>query len=697
MQLNERFGTARRKVILSEFKRLNNMQQEAVASTEGPLLLLAGAGSGKTTVVINRIANIIKYGRATDSDEMPDNITDDDIEALEYLAENPDPAWRERLIHLLALEPAEPWQVLAITFTNKAANELKSRLAKLLGEDAGNIWAATFHSACVRILRRDIASTGIWTSDFTIYDTEDCRSLLKRVVKDMELDEKIFSPKSLAASFSKAKDAMIEPEDYADSAIVSKDLRRKEYGKIFVEYSRRMREANALDFDDLILQTVKLLQSNQEIRERWQRRFKYVLVDEYQDTSTLQYKLVKLLCGWWGNICVVGDDDQSIYRFRGATIENILQFEKQFEGTRIIRLEQNYRSTENILSAANAVISENTGRKGKTLWTQNGKGEPLTLKTAQDERDEADYAALQIHKLMRQNDYSYKDFAILYRTNAQSLQYELAFKRFGIPHRVYGGMRFFDRAEIKDMVSYLAVIANTNDDLRLLRIINNPARGIGQKTQDIAAQIAARDRIPIFNVIKNASVYPELAGSAAKLAKFTNIIDDLREKVADSLRLDLLYDELLEKSGYVAALREKATIENETREENVMELKSSIIEYVSRNAENATLSAYLDEIALYTDLDNADTDKTNLVQLMTIHSAKGLEFPVVFLVGAEDGIFPSLRSIGEPEEMEEERRLCYVAITRAKHKLYISSAKRRMLYGRTMSNLPSRFLKALLK
>ncbi|MDR0818132.1 MAG: UvrD-helicase domain-containing protein [Oscillospiraceae bacterium] len=689
----QRFIAARRRAILGEFSNLNDMQQEAVAATEGPLLLLAGAGSGKTTVVINRIANILKYGRASDSEEVPPDITKDDITALEYLADNPDPNWRERLQPLLALEPAEPWQVLAITFTNKAAKELQTRIAAMLGEGfADEIWAKTFHSACVSILRRDIEKTGIWTKSFTIYDSADCNSLVKRIVKDLEFDEKTFPPRAVTSAISKAKDESIEPEDFADSAAAAKDLRRKELGRIYLEYSRRMKDANALDFDDLIMLTVKLLQNNADIRERWQRRFKYVMVDEYQDTSKLQFKLVKLLSGGYGNICVVGDDDQSIYRFRGATIENILGFEKQFPGARVIRLEQNYRSTENILNAANAIISENVGRKGKTLWTRNGGGEPLTLHTAQDERGEADYAVMQIQKRIREG-LDFRDFAVLYRTNAQSLQFELALKRFTIPYKVYGGTRFFDRAEVKDVVSYLAVVANPNDDLRLLRIVNNPPRGLGSKTIDTVTQIAQRESKPIFEILQSIRLYPELQSSAAKLARFAELINDLRTK---DLRPDLLYDEILDKSGYIKMLDDKPTQENETRKENVLELKTSIIDFVTRNSENPTLAAYLDEIALYTEMDNSDS-AGNSVQMMTIHSAKGLEFPVVFLAGAEDGIFPGQRAIGEPEEMEEERRLCYVAFTRAKQKLYVTAAKRRLLYGRTMNNPPSRFLEALLK
>jgi DNA helicase-2/ATP-dependent DNA helicase PcrA len=695
MQINKEFSEARKKAILSEFSRLNNMQLEAVSATEGPLLLLAGAGSGKTTVVINRIANILKYGRAADSDEVPDGINADDLETVQWFAENPDEQWRERLLPLLQLEPAEPWQVLAITFTNKAANELKERLARMLGSSADEVWAATFHSACVKILRRDIEKGGVWDGRFTIYDSDDSRSILKRIIKDFGMDEKVFSARTVASAISRAKDEMIAPDEYADNATTRKDLRAREIGKIYIEYSHRCQEANALDFDDLILETVKLFQSRQDILQRWQRRFKYIMVDEYQDTSKLQYTLIKLISGGYNNICVVGDDDQSIYRFRGATIENILSFEKHFQGARVIRLEQNYRSTENILSAANAVISENTSRKGKTLWTGNGKGDPLTLKIALDERAEADYAALQIMQWYARG-LNYRDMAILYRTNAQSLNFELAFKRNGVPHRVYGGMRFFDRAEIKDVVSYLAVVANPNDDLRLLRIINTPPRGIGQKTIDSVAAIAAAEQKPIFEVLQNISKYPELASSSVKLSRFIDIMEELRHKVAQ-MRLDEFYDFLLDKTDYVRTLEEKATLESETRIENVMELKSSIIDYVSRASQNASLPAYLDEIALYTDMDKSDPQNTDMVQLMTIHSAKGLEFSIVFLVGAEDGIFPGLQSIGEPEEMEEERRLCYVAMTRAKQKLYVTSAKRRMMYGKTMTNPPSRFLNILIK
>ncbi|MDR2530896.1 MAG: UvrD-helicase domain-containing protein [Oscillospiraceae bacterium] len=692
--LNARFASARRNAILSEFGNLNADQLEAVAATQGPLLLLAGAGSGKTTVVINRIANILKYGRATDSSDVPADITDEDADALEYLALHPDPEWRKQRAPLMELEPAKPWQVLAITFTNKAANELKERLARMLGADVAlDVWAATFHSMCVRILRRDVDAGGVWTRSFTIYDTADCQSLIKRIVKDLELDEKSFAPRQVMSAISRAKDEGTSPEDYADSASVAKDLRRRDIGRVYLEYSRRMRSANAMDFDDLIMQTVRMFTQFPHILQKWQHQFRYVMVDEYQDTSKLQFRLVSLLSGGHGNICVVGDEDQSIYRFRGATIENILGFDKQFKHTRVIRLEQNYRSTETILNAANAVVSENSDRLGKKLWTENGAGEPLSLHIALDERGEADYIALQMMKQQRAG-LAFRDLAVLYRTNAQSLQLELAMKRSAIPYRVYGGTRFFDRAEVKDVVSYLAVTANPDDDVRLLRIINNPPRGLGAKAIETLVEIARAESLPIYEVLRNVLAYPELSRSAAKLASFTEIIEGFREK-ASTLRPDLLYDEILRGSGYIDMLDAKPSLENETRKENVLELKTSILDYVARNPDEPSLSAYLDEIALYTDMDKSD-GSDDCVQLMTIHSAKGLEFPVVFVCGAEDGIFPGQRAIGEPEEMSEERRLCYVAFTRAKRKLYVTAAKQRMLYGKTMNNPPSRFLDSIL-
>ena len=675
----KRYIEARKKVIEADFAALNPMQRKAVMATEGPLLILAGAGSGKTTVLINRIANLLRYGRASDCNELPIGACEEDIAIMERGGKE------ARLA--AAYERVEPWRILAITFTNKAANELKERLEKMLGEEALDIWASTFHSACVRILRRDCELLG-FPKSFTIYDTNDSISMMKRLIKDFDLDDKRFPPRNILGEISRAKDECLSPEGYYVRAKAEGDIRRLKIAELYAEYARRCKSAGAFDFDDLIFYTVKLLKENDDIRAYWQRRFKYVLVDEYQDTNMLQYQLAALLSGGYENICVVGDDDQSIYKFRGATIENILSFEDQYNGCRVIRLEQNYRSTSHILDAANAVIRNNLGRKGKNLWTNGDTGEPLELYVADNEHDEARYVAMQILSEYGKGG-CWGDNAVLYRMNAQSNQFEQAFKRNGIPYKIFGGMGFFDRAEVKDMLAYLCVIASPDDDLRLNRIINTPARGIGQTSIDKASAIAADEKCSLFKVIFNASAYPELGRTAPKMRAFADMIMDL-QAASMELKPDELYDMLIEKSGYLRALEEKNNFEDEARCENVRELKSSIIAYMKEN-EEPTLEGYLADVALYTDMDNYDAGD-DCVVLMTMHAAKGLEFENVFIAGAEEGIFPGIKTIGEPDEMEEERRLCYVAITRAKKKLYISCAKQRMLFGRTTSNRVSRFI-----
>ena len=677
-----RYIKARREVIEADFSHLNPVQREAVLSTEGPLLLLAGAGSGKTTVLINRIANLLKYGRGSDCFELPENASEADLELLE----NPDRDI-EAARRLAAYEQCEPWRIIAITFTNKAADELKARLINMLGTEANDIWAQTFHSACVRILRRNAEKIGFSTS-FTIYDTSDSQSLMKRIIKEMNLDDKLFPHKSVLGYISKAKDAMISPETLLETAKSSGDIRRIKTAEAYDIYAKRLRDANAMDFDDLIYFTVRLLLDNESVREYYQRLFRYVLVDEYQDTNNLQYILASTLAGGYENICVVGDDDQSIYKFRGATIKNILDFENQYKGVRTIRLEQNYRSMGHILSAANAVIKNNTARKGKKLWTERADGEKLTVYSAANEHDEAAYVASQIMDGVASGN-NWRNHAILYRMNAQSNQLEYAFKRNGIPYRIIGGTRFFDRAEVKDMLSYLCVISNPGDDLRLLRIINTPTRGIGAATVEKAREIAIDEELSLFNVLQNANMYESLGRSAIRLREFANMISELREK-AEKMPLDQLYDELIQKSGYLRALEEKSTDENIARIENVGELKTNILGYM-KDSGDESLAGFLDEVALYTDIQQYDRD-ADCVVMMTMHSAKGLEFPTVFIIGAEEGIFPGARVIGEPEEMEEERRLCYVAITRAKEKLHICCARQRMIFGRTSANLPSRFL-----
>ncbi len=689
-QMEQRFLSARRNYIARQFSQLNGMQRDAVMTTEGPLLLLAGAGSGKTTVLINRIANLMRFGRGSDTPEIPDTVTAEDVDFLENLTDMPSEYDRWRADQLCAVEPAVPWSILAITFTNKAANELKERLSILLGPDAQDIWAMTFHSACCRILRREIERMG-YTRSFTIYDTSDSERIMKEIVRDMGLDDKTFPPKYVLGAISKEKDNMVSPDDMLDRAERTGDIRALHIAMAYQKYQTQLKDNNALDFDDIIYVTVRLLLEHEDVKRYYQRKFRYVLVDEYQDTNHLQYLLTSLLAGGYENICVVGDDDQSIYRFRGATIENILSFEKQYRGSRTIRLEQNYRSTQSILNAANAVIAHNLGRKGKQLWTANAQGDPITVYEAGDESGEANYVTSQIIKLSRGKDF--KNYAILYRTNAQSNALEFAMKRSGIPYRVIGGTRFFDRAEVKDMLSYLCIINNRSDDLRLKRIINNPPRGLGAKTIETALRLAQTEGKALYEIVSDPYSYAPLEKPAMKLLQFSALIEGMAQLLEDGMSLPDFYDELLIRSGYVDMLQSKDTEENKTRLENVRELKSSVNAYVE-NAEVPTLAGFLEEIALYTDIEQYN-EGDDAVVMMTMHSAKGLEFPHVFLVGFEDGLFPGMRAIGDREEMEEERRLCYVAITRAKQSLTISHARQRMLYGRTSAAMPSRFLKEI--
>jgi len=689
-EMLSRFVAARKRYIERQFDNLNPMQREAVLTVDGPLLLLAGAGSGKTTVLINRIANLLRFGRASDSLDVPDTVTEEDVLFLESLDDPIDGYTESRADYLCALDPAVPWNVIAITFTNKAANELKERLSTMLGPEAQDIWAMTFHSACCRILRRDIERLG-YTRSFTIYDTSDSERMMKDIIKDMGLDDKTFPARYVLSVISRQKDKMVSPQQMLEHIEVTNDLRMLHIARAYQRYQNRLKENNALDFDDIIFQTVKLLQEHEDVRTYYQRKFRYVLVDEYQDTNHMQYLLTSLLAGGYENICVVGDDDQSIYRFRGATIENILNFEKQYKGSRIIRLEQNYRSTQAILNAANAVIAHNIGRKGKRLWTANDAGDPIVVYEADDEGQEGNYVAGQI--INRSKGKNFKEYAVLYRTNAQSNALEFAFKRNGIPYRVIGGMRFFDRAEVKDMLSYLCVINNRADDLRLLRIINNPPRGLGSKTIDTAQRLADAEGMGLYHVVSDPYSYGPLEKGAGKLMQFTVLIEELAQLLADGVSLPDFYEEVMLRTGYIAMLENKPTEENKTRLENIRELKSSIQAYV-QNAEVPTLAGFLEEIALYTDIEQYN-EGDDAVVMMTMHSAKGLEFPHVFLVGFEDGLFPGMRAIGEVEEMEEERRLCYVAITRAKKTLTISYARQRMLYGRTNASLPSRFLREI--
>ena len=690
-ELEQRFIKARRRAIAADYRHLNPRQREGVLATEGPLLLLAGAGSGKTTVLINRVANLLRYGRGSDCDEITMPVSGDEVEFLERYADEPEESQRPLMQYLCAVEPARPWEVLAITFTNKAANELKERLERMLGEDARDVWAATFHSACVRILRRDIDKLG-FSRDFTIYDTDDSKRVIKAILKDLALDEKTFPVREILSVISTAKDEMLTPSEFTKTAQSNGDWRKIRIGKVYELYTKKLRDANALDFDDIILHTVRLLQSDKMTREYYQQKFRYVLIDEYQDTNHLQYLLASLLAGGRRNICVVGDDDQSIYRFRGANIENILSFESEYKGARVIRLEQNYRSTQNILDAANEVIRHNVGRKGKTLWTENGAGEKVLVKTTFNESDEANFVVGQILTAYHRGA-NWKDNAVLYRINAQSNALEYAFRRNGVPYKVVGGWKFFERAEVKDMMSYLCLINNPTDDLRLRRIVNNPSRKIGEATLDKAQQLATANGLPLYEVMRHADQHPELKNAAGKLIAFTDLVEEMRSKVS-TMALVEFYQYVCDRTGYVRALMEKNDLESQGRIENVQELASSIQSFLENEPENPTLAGFLDEVALYTDLDATD-DSENAVIMMTMHAAKGLEFPYVYVVGMEEGLFPGNRAVGDDEEMEEERRLCYVAMTRAKEKLTLTSARQRMLYGRTTPCMPSRFLEEI--
>ena len=681
---NLRYLSARRAIISGRFSHLNPQQQEAVLATEGPLLLLAGAGSGKTTVLIHRIANLLWFGAASQSEDIPPWLREEDVEYLELCALTGELTPRAR--DLCQVDAPAPWNIIAITFTNKAAGELKTRLETMLGPQALDVWAMTFHSACCRILRRDGDKLG-YTGSFTIYDTADSERVMKDVLHDMGLDEKSFPAKAVLCHISKAKDQLQGPEEYAEIAHDAGDFRMERIAQAYADYQKRLKAANAMDFDDLILQTVLLLQQNEQVRSFYQRKFRYVLVDEYQDTNHLQYLLTSLLAGRYENLCVVGDDDQSIYRFRGATIENILSFENQYRGAKVIRLEQNYRSTKTILQAANGVIACNKGRKGKKLWTRNDAGQPITVYEASNQEDEASFVARRIKNMK-----SYGDCAVLYRNNAQSNAMEQAFKRLGVPYRIIGGTRFFDRAEIKDMLAYLWVIHNPSDDLRLRRIVNVPARGIGAKTLDMAQRISEAASLPLYQVLSDPKSYPALEKSAGKLRAFCELME-LCTSLMQQMPLPDFYDELIIRTGYAQMLEAKDTPENRVRLENVRELRSSIVNYVE-NAPEPSLGGFLEEIALYTDIEQYDPTADATV-MMTMHAAKGMEFPHVFLVGMEEGLFPGMRAIGDNEEIEEERRLCYVGMTRAKQTLHLCHARQRMLYGHTSANPPSRFLREI--
>ncbi len=682
--LKERYLRVKRALIKKYVgARLNDMQTEAAVTTDGPLLIIAGAGSGKTTVLVQRIVFIIKYGNAYYSDYMPEHVNESYVSDMESALRNMPAAALEPLISEFAVRPCPPYAMLAITFTNKAAREIKERLSASFGNDsaADEIWAGTFHSVCVRILRRYAAEAG-YNSEFSIYDTDDKKHLIADAMKSLNISEKVLPIKTVANEISAAKDRLETPDDYVGAL----NLRGKEIKKVYAEYQRRLRACNALDFDDIIAETVYLFERHPEIAEYYQNKFRYVCVDEYQDTNYAQFRLTEILSAKNRNIMVVGDDDQSIYRFRGATVENILGFDRTYPDAKVIKLEQNYRSTKNILDAANAVIANNDKRHAKALWCDSGAGEQITLHNATDQNDESRYIARTIADLVAKGRYEYRDFAVLYRVNEIARSLESAFAKSGMPYRILGGQRFYDKKEIKDILAYLHVIYNDRDEQRLRRIINEPKRKIGTATVDAIFAISQQDEMSMLSVMRRSGEIMLLSKVAPKLTAFASMIDGLR---ASELSVSELVAAVFERTGYKQMLVDGGEVE-EPRIAAVEELISAAQEYEQR-VENATLQGFLEEVSLVADVDKYD-EGANAVVMMTVHSAKGLEFPVVFLSAMEENVFPSSQSLYYEDELSEERRLAYVAITRAKKKLYVTYTSQRLLYGRTSLNSLSRFI-----
>ncbi|MBE6754470.1 MAG: ATP-dependent DNA helicase PcrA [Ruminococcaceae bacterium] len=693
-QLGERYNSAKKTILEREFAHLNEPQRKAVFTAEGPLLILAGAGSGKTTVLINRTAYLLKYGNAYFSKRLPAGLSESDVQFLEEAARAeklPEGEDAQRVRSLLADYPPHPWQVMAITFTNKAAAELKHRLEVMLGEAEGNeVWAMTFHASCVRMLRRDADRIG-FTSKFAIYDTDDQKRIIKQIMTELDIDEKAVAIRSVQSEISRAKNHMLTPEEYEAEADF--DYAHKQIAKVYDAYCTRLRSMDAMDFDDLLIYTVRLLEDHDDVREYYRRRFRYIMVDEYQDTNQVQYKLVSLLTNDNRNLCVVGDDDQSIYRFRGATIENILSFDRTYADASVIRLEQNYRSTQRILDAANSVIANNLGRHAKKLWTANGEGAPIILYNSDSERSEAEYITQRVIEHV-QGGGRYSDCAVLYRVAAMSSVIESHLMHSSVPYRVVAGRKFYDRKEIRDAIAYLCVIENPADIVRLTRIINEPKRGIGERTMQLATEIAQGLGITLFEVLGTADQYAVLSKSASKLIAFHSMISELSEASVDpEVSLSDLLRMLLDKSGYRHWLLMNDN-KAEERLQNLSELASAMERYQQDAGDDASLGGFLEEVALATDIDSYD-ENADCVSLMTLHAAKGLEFPVVFIPGAEEGIFPGMQAMASPEEIEEDRRLAYVGITRAKEKLYIIHANYRMLYGHTVRNRVSRYVEEI--
>lgn len=685
--LENRYNEIKKEIIEREYDFLNDMQKKAVFTVNGPLLILAGAGSGKTTVLVNRIGHLLEYGNAYFEDTFTPMIDEDDVLFLEdYLNEKYDN--KERVLSLIGANTPNPWNVLAITFTNKAANELKERLIKRLGDIGNSVNSGTFHSICLRILRREIENLG-YSSSFTIYDTDDSVRVIKDCMESIGLDTKMFPPKAVLSQISNQKNAFKTYEQMLQE--VGTDFRLQKIAEIYKSYQQRLKNANAVDFDDIIMLTVQLFLQFPDILNHYQNLYKYILVDEYQDTNQIQYKLVSLLSKRHQNLCVVGDDDQSIYKFRGATIENILSFENQFENATVIRLEQNYRSTQSILDTANQVIKNNIGRKGKTLWTSNQKGEKITIFRGKNDYEESGFVGQQIENSVASGR-KFADHAVLYRMNSQSNTIERELVRRGIAYRIVGGTKFFDRKEIKDILAYFHIMENPADSVRLKRIINEPKRGIGLATIKLVEEISLKTGISMFEIMKNSDTYSALAKKSKALIEFVNMMEDLAD-ISLSMQLDEVLDEVMDKTGYAEYLQGQG-VEGRVRLENIEELKTNLVKYEQEN-EEASLSGFLEEVSLFTDLDNMN-DSDDKVTLMTLHASKGLEFPVVFIVGMENGIFPGYSSMQSDEELEEERRLAYVGITRAKQKLFVTNAYERMMFGKRSVNEQSMFIKEML-
>jgi DNA helicase-2/ATP-dependent DNA helicase PcrA len=683
--LQSRYLAAKRRLFDKYYEmRLNSRQREAVCSVDGPLLVLAGAGSGKTTVLVQRIAFIIKYGNAYYNDATPESLSECEVAELENACEYADKEQLEAILPRFIYAPCPPWAVLAITFTNKAANEIKERLHSSFEDESipDSIWSGTFHSVCVRILRKYTEQAG-YKSNFSIYDTDEKKRLVSECMKKLNIDEKMLPVRSVMNAISMAKDKLISPEEYE----CGKDIREKHIKDIYKEYQSRIEAQNALDFDDIIMKTVSLLENCDEAREYYASKFRYVCVDEYQDTNVAQFRLTELLSGKYRNIMVVGDDDQSIYKFRGATVENILGFDQAYPDAKVIKLEQNYRSTKNILDAANAVISHNTSRHGKQLWCAGGEGELLSIKELPTQNEESRYIIDRILELVVREKMRYRDMAVLYRVNELSRSLESAFAKSGIPYRVIGGQRFYDRKEIRDMCAYLYVIFNPNDNQRLKRIINEPKRKIGASTVEAIEEIAESAGVSMYEIMRTSTSIDALSKSSARLVEFTDMMDKIRQT---HKKPSEILGALFEETGYHAMLKAEGEI-SAARIDSVNEFITAAIEYESRT-EEASLGGFLEDVALVSDVDKYD-ENADAVVLMTIHSAKGLEFPVVFLSGMEDGIFPSAQNLYSEVELAEERRLAYVAITRAKTRLFATHVHERMLYGRTMYNKLSLFLR----